>query len=126
MNHPSEWKRMYHPRSGKYVYKHKETGVITDSLMKIGKAMKKPITNVLKQAGKKVAEKSINKASDVVAKKAGDKIGDILRKRTSQAGRQSRPTETTPAASVPKQSGLRPQPNRNDAMVRLNQLIANL
>ena len=91
MNHPSEWKRIYHPRSEKYVYKRKGMGVITDSLMKIGKAMKKPITGVLKQAGKKLAEKGINKASDVVVKKAGDKIGNILRKRT-----------TTPSVPKPK------------------------
>ena len=64
--------------------KHKGTGVITDSLFKIGKAMKKPIVGLLKQAGKKVAEKGINKASDVVVKKAGDKIGNILRKRASE------------------------------------------
>ena len=56
---------------------------MTDSLFKIGKAMKKPLIDVLKKTGKKVAEKGINKASDVVVKKAGDKIGNILRKRNS-------------------------------------------
>ena len=111
MNHPSEWKRVYHPRSGKYVYKHKGTRVITDSLMKIGKAMKKPITNVLKQAGKKVAEKGINKASDVVVKKAGDKIGNIPRKKT-----------TTPSVTKPKVNQTK---NPTDSLVRLNNLIAN-
>ena len=74
MNHPSEWKRIYHPPSEKYRYKHKGTGVVIVSLFKIGKAMKKPAINFFKQAGKKVAEKGINKASDVVVKKAGDKI----------------------------------------------------
>ena len=57
-------------------------------------------------------------------KKAGDKIGNVLRKRS---------TKTTP--STPKQRPLtvlagRPlrlnQPKQNDALVRLNQLIANL
>ena len=32
MNHPSEWKNIYYPPRGIYVYKHKGTGVITDSL----------------------------------------------------------------------------------------------
>ena len=36
MNHPSEWKKNYHPKLGKHVYKHKGTGVITDFLFKIG------------------------------------------------------------------------------------------
>ena len=57
MNHPSEWKRIYHSKLGKYVCKHKGTGVITDSLFKTGKVVKKPVVNLLKQAGKKVAEK---------------------------------------------------------------------
>ena len=115
MNHPSEWKRIYHPKLEKHVYKHKGTGVITDSLFKIGKVVKKPVVGLLKQAGKKVAEKGINKASNIVVKKAGDKIGNILRKKT----------KTTPsAASVPKQR--LNQPKQNDALVRLNNLIANL
>ena len=85
MNHLSEWKRIYHPKSGKFIYKHKGTGVLTDSLFKIGKAMKKTFVGILKQAGKKVAEKGINKASDVVVKKAGDKIGNILRKKEGES-----------------------------------------
>ena len=90
MNHPSEWQKIYRPQSGRYVYKHKGTGVITDSLFSIGKAMKKPIVGLFKQAGKKVAEKEINKASDVVVKKAGDKIGNILRKRSSERSREAK------------------------------------
>ena len=81
---------------------------MTDSLFKIGKAMKKPLIDVLKKTGKKVAEKGINKASDVVVKNAGDKIGNILRKRKSG------------------QATKRPTKPKNDAMVRLNQLIASL
>ena len=53
MNHPSEWKRSYYPKLGKHVYKHKGTGVITDSLFKIGKVAKKPVAGLLKKAGKK-------------------------------------------------------------------------
>ena len=80
MNHTSEWQNIYHPKFGKYVYKHKGTGVLVDSLFKIGKVLKKPILNLAKKAGKQVAEKGIAKASDVVVKKAGDKIGNVLRR----------------------------------------------
>ena len=108
MNHLSEWKRIYHPRSGKFIYKHKGTGVITDSLFKIGKTLKKPLIGALKKkTGKNVAEKGTNKAS-VIVKIAGDNIGNILRKRSSKAGSQSRPTSAA------------------NTMVRLNQLIASL
>ena len=99
MNHPSEWKRIYHPRIERYVYKHEGTGVITNSLFKIGNVVKKPVVGLLKQGGKKVAEKGIKKASDVVVKKAGDKIGNILRKKT----------KTTPSIpTVPKQKIYQP------------------
>ena len=81
MNHPSEWKRIYHPRSGNYVYKHKGTGVITDSLMKIGKVMKKPLTVIAKKTEKKGTEKTGEK----IAKKAGDKIGQAKAKRSGKA-----------------------------------------
>ena len=113
MNHLSEWKRIYHPKLEKHVYKHKGTGVITDSLFKTGKVVKKPVVGLLKQAGKNVAEKGINKASDVVVKKAGDKIGTLLRKKTKTKN---------PSLQKPKVN----QPKQNDAFVRLNQLIANL
>ena len=86
MNHLSEWKIIYHPRSGKFVYKHKGTGVMTDSLFKLGKTLKKPFTMIAKKTGKKVA----GKTGEMVAKKAGDKIGDILRKSPSEAGRRKK------------------------------------
>ena len=73
MNHPSECKKNYHPQRGKYAWKHKGTGVISDTLFKI---VKKPLIGILK--------KTAEKASNIVVKKAGDKIGEILRKRSGQ------------------------------------------
>ena len=110
MNHPSEWQRTYHPKIGKYVYKHKGTGVITDSLFSIGRNLKKPILAI----GKKVAEKGINKASEVGVKKAGDKIGNILRKRSSETGSRRRPSE-------------RPSETKGrEEMMQLNNLLSKL
>ena len=106
--------KIYHLQRGKYVWKHKGTGVITDSLFKLEKAMKKTAVKFLKQAGKKVAEKGINKVSDVVVKKAGDKIDNVLRKRkqASEAGIRRGPKPVTKT--------------KNDTMARLNQLISSL
>ena len=112
MNHPSEWKKIYRPQIGKYVYKHKGTGVVTDSLFKLGKVMKKPLIDVLKKQGKKAGEKIAQKTGEKIAKKSGDKIGEILRKRkaTKQSG-EAKPTK---------------RPSQYDAMVQLNQLISRL
>ena len=109
----------YHLKFGRHVYKHKGTGVITDSLFKLGKVVKKPVVNFLKKTGKKVAEKGINKASDVVVKKAGDKIGNILRKRKQKSlgsKQRLRVVSTTRQLNQPK----------NNSLVRLNNLIASL
>ena len=116
MNHTSEWTRFYHPKKERYFYKHKGTGVVTDSLFKIGKVLKKPLVNLAKQAGKKVAEKGAEKVSNVVVKKAGDKIENVLRKRgrtKPQIVTASAKTSTAPTT-------------RHQDLIKLNNLIAQL
>ena len=127
MNHTSEWKKIYHPKFGKYVYKHKGTGVVVDSLFKIGKVLKKPLLNLAKKAGKQVAEKGIAKASDVVVKKAGDKIGNVLRRRANKGSQ--RPTGVA-KPSGPKGPGAKGPTERpgiyHQDLIKLNNLIAQL
>ena len=110
MNRPSEWKKIYHPRMGRYVVKHKGTGVIRDTLMNIGKPLFKSAASAVKSAAKALGKKTVEKAADagskVIVKKAGDKIGNLLRK-------------TPPARSARSQSKV-----SEDAWIRLNQLIS--
>ena len=124
MNHTSEWTRFYHPKKGRYFYKHKGTGVVTDSLFKIGKVLKKPLANLAKQVGKKVAEKGAEKVSNVVVKKAGDKIENILRNRGKlKVKPQPQPTSRSqkPARATVK----KPTTNYQD-LIKLNNLISQL
>ena len=124
MNHPSEWTKFYHPKYGRYFYKHKGTGVITDTLFKIGNAMKKPLINLAKNAGKKVAEKGIDKVSNVVVKKAGDKIENVLRKRAA-----SKVASKAASKVMPKVKQSRQPTNtsfRHQDLIKLNNLIAQL
>ena len=107
MNHPSEWQKIYHPKIGKYVYKHKGTGVITDSLFSIGRNLKKPILAIVK----KTAEETGGKIAIKAVKKAGDKIGNILRKRSSETGSRRRPSE----AEGKKRKNQAKWERRNDA-----------
>ena len=114
---------------GKRVYRHKGTGVITDSIFKIGKVLKKPLMNLAKQAGKKVAEKGINKASDVVVKKAGDKIGSILRSRGSKvkpvpSERSERSDRRLPKPAKP--SAPKKLKTHNEEIMMLNNLLSQL
>ena len=49
MNHPSEWVKFFDERVGHYRYKHKGSGVVRDTLVSIGKTLKKGVTNVPKK-----------------------------------------------------------------------------
>jgi len=52
MNHPSERTRFFDERAGRYRYKHKGLGVVRDTLMAIGKALKKGATKIAKKSRK--------------------------------------------------------------------------
>jgi hypothetical protein len=58
MNHPSEWAKFFDEHAGRYPYKHKDSGVVRDTLMAIGKAFKKGATKVAKKAVQGAAEKA--------------------------------------------------------------------
>jgi len=70
MNHPSEWVRYFDENTGRYRYKHKGSGVIRDTFMRIGKVLKKNVKNVAK---KKTAEKP----TKTIAEKAGKRVGEF-------------------------------------------------
>ena len=74
-----EYKHIYHPRLGRFVYEHKGSGIIVDNIFK-------PIKNVLTSTFKKVAkpmakkalESGVSHAGDKLEKKAAEKAGDFI------------------------------------------------
>jgi len=84
MNHPSEWAKFFDERAGRYRYKHKGSGVVRDTLMAIGKTLKKGVTKVAKKAVQSSAEKAGKKLSEAAVEKGSDKIQRILQKRRSK------------------------------------------
>ena len=69
MNHLSEWTEFFDKNVGRYRYKHKESGLIRDTLMAIGKAFKGTAKSVVKTAAKTVAEKAVRKAGEIAVEK---------------------------------------------------------
>ena len=69
MNHPSEWARFFGKNTGRYRYKHKGSGVISDTFMNIGKVFKNNENNV--------AKKTAEKATKTIAEKAGQRVGEL-------------------------------------------------
>jgi len=49
---PYELKRFYHPKMGKFVYKHQENGLIVDNIFKLIRTMASSVAKpVIKHAG---------------------------------------------------------------------------
>ena len=81
-----EFKKIYHPRTGRYVYKHRCNGIIVDNLMKPLKKVASALTGqVLKPFAKKAIQAGVSHAGEKVGKKAADKVieksGELIRKR---------------------------------------------
>ena len=85
-----EYKRVYHPKLGRFVYEHKGSGIIVDNIFK-------PIKSVLTSAFKKVAKPMVKKAiesgvshtGDKLGKKAAEKAGDLIMRQLHGSTRPS-------------------------------------
>ena len=79
---PYEFKRFCHPKLGKFVYKHKGSGIIVDNVFK---PMKSVVSSVVKKfvkpLSKKAIESGISNAGDRLGKKISEKSGDLIMKR---------------------------------------------
>ena len=99
--HSKEFKKIYQPKLGRYVYEHRGNGLIVDNLFK-------PLGRKAKEIGKKVVQSFLNAKAKEGLSKAGEKLGkravqmtseragDLIRKRLngtsngSSKGRQGR------------------------------------
>ena len=65
-----EFKKSYHPRMGRYVYKHRGNGLIVDTLMKPIKAVASTVLKeVVKPYGKKALKAGVAHACERVGKR---------------------------------------------------------
>ena len=53
---PYEFMRFYHPKLGRFVYKHKGSGIIVDNIFK---PMKSVVSSIFKKFAKPVAKKAL-------------------------------------------------------------------
>ena len=116
MNHPSEWTKFFDERAGRYRYKHKGSGLVRDTLMAIGKTLKKGATNVAKKVVRSSAEKAGKKLSEAVVEKGSDKIQRILQKR--------RPKTPTPSKTPAPRKTPVLDVSSLDAAMKLSRILA--
>ena len=67
------YKRIFHPSLGRFVYKHKGSGLIVDNIFK---PMKMIVDKVLKPVAKKALKSGIESAGDKIGKKVVEKVAE--------------------------------------------------
>ena len=120
-----EFKKIYHPRTGRYVYKHRGNGIIVDNLMKPLKRVASALTGQgLKPFAKKAIQAGVSHAGERVGKKAADKViersGELIRKRLSsgskKATKSTKSTKSKPGRAKPR--------TQDEVNALINNLIA--
>ena len=117
---PYEFKRFYHPKLGKFVYRHKGSGLILDNIFK---PLKSVASSVFKKFAKPIAKKAlesgVSHAGDKLGKAAAEKSGDLIMKRLANL----RKGATTQRATVPSLPIEQKQQDESTDMI-LNRLIS--
>ena len=96
-----EFKKIYHPRLGRYVYEHRGNGLIVDNLLKpIGRKAKelgsKVVQPLLRKRAKEIGKKGLAKAGEKIGQKVAQKLspremaGDLIQKRLNKTSSNSR------------------------------------
>ena len=85
-----EYKRIYHPKLGRFVYEHKGSGIIVDNIFKPLKSLaSSAFKKVAKPMAEKALESGISHAGDKLGKKAVEKSGDFIMKKLHGSTRPS-------------------------------------
>ena len=128
-----EFKKIYHPPLGRYVYEHRGHGLIVDNIMKplkgaISAAAKRAQRGVTRTIGKKA------KAAAAKATAKAEKSGDLIRRRP-QSYRPVAPLERITQMGAPKtpkppktprgrSRGREAKMSQNEVNALINNLIA--
>ena len=67
------YKRIFHPSLGRFIYKHKGSGLIVDNIFK---PIKMVMNKVLKPIAKKALKSGIESAGDKIGKKVVEKVAE--------------------------------------------------
>ena len=128
MMNSKEFKRIYHPKLGRYVYAHRGNGLIVDNVLKpiqrkakeFGKAVVKPLL-------RKKAKETISKAGERLGQKAikkwtqkSENAGDLIRQRLDRQQRNGKQRNGRQTNGKKRQR----QSQTEDANAFLNNLIA--
>ena len=81
---PYEFMRLYNPKLGKFIYKHKGSGIIVDNIMK-------PMRKIVKKFVVKKGKKALKSGVSNLSKKTPEKSGDMIMKKLDDARQKTLP-----------------------------------
>ena len=90
--------RFFHPKLGKFVYKHEGSGIIIDNIFK---PVRKTASTFTRPLAKKALQSGVFHAGDKLGKKAAENNGDFIMKKL--AGKFNRPSKSS-QPSIPSES----------------------
>ena len=97
-----EFSRYWHPRLGRFVFRHKGNGIIVDNIFKpMRKVASAVFSKFAKPLAKKALQSGISHAGDKLGKKAAEKSGDLIMKKLGNmktGKKQLLPQSQPPAA----------------------------
>ena len=101
-----EFSRYWHPRLGRFVFRHKGNGIIVDNIFKpMRKVASAVFSKFAKPLAKKALQSGISHAGDKLGKKAAEKSGDLIMKKLGNmkigSKKQLLPQSQPPAAPAP-------------------------
>ena len=113
-----EYKRIYHPKLGRFVYQHKGSGIIVDNIFKpIKSVLTSAFKKVAKPMAKKALESGISHTGDKLGKKAAEKSGDFITKKLHGS------TKPSLTKSMKSTKSTKPKQEEEDYNTILNRLI---
>ena len=120
-----EFSRFFHPKLGRFVYRHKGTGLIVDNIFKPMRAVASAVfSKFAKPVAKKALQSGISHAGDKLGKKAAEKSGDLIMKKLGNMGKSSKANKVSAPRSGPEGSRAQPQSSGESSAEILNRLIS--
>ena len=110
----NEYREIYHPSFGKFVFKHRGSGLIVDNIFK---PMKMIVDKVFKPVAEKALKSGIESAGDKLGKKVVEKSGHLFIKKLQKKGKKSNPQKQVPKAT-------NKQKEEEDYNVLLNRMVS--
>ena len=112
-----EFSRFFHPKLGRFVYRHKGTGLIVDNIFKPMRAVASSLfKKFAKPVAKKALEAGISHAGEKLGKKAVEKSGDLIMKKLGNMSKAKQPARSAPLPGK--------QPQEESSAEILNRLIS--